>query len=95
MHACMLMSHTELARDDHYCTRQQALVEFHVPVFKHPESPGYTCCVPKPFFSLVAGNTVQEVEEAVEECVADFSRICKEDGHIIPVLLWHLARGSP
>lgn len=75
-------------RRHHYYTRQQApTVEFQVPVFKNPETPGYTCCVPKPFLSLVAGNTVQEVQEAVEECVAFFVEICKEEGHSIPLAL--------
>ena len=71
-----------------YFTRQQAgIVEFQVPVFKNRETSGYTCCVPKPFLSLVAGNTVQEVQEAVEECVALFVEICKEEGHSIPLAL--------
>ncbi len=74
-------------RTHHYYTRQQKatpLVEFQVPVFKNPETPGYTCCVPKPFLSLVAGSTVQEVQEAVEECVADFIELYKQGGHKIP-----------
>ena len=71
-----------------YFTRQQAgIIEFQVPVFKNGEISGYTCCVPKPFLSLVAGNTVQEVQEAVEECVALFVEICKGEGHSIPLAL--------
>lgn len=72
----------------HFDTQQQAhAIEFQVPVFKNPEAPGYTCCVPKPFLSLVAGNTIQEVQVAVEECVAHFVEICKEEGHRIPLAL--------
>ncbi len=70
--------------DNHQCLSEQCLsafIEFHVPVFKNSVSPGYTCCVPKPFLSLVAGDTVQEVQEAVEECVADFIKLYKENGH--------------
>ena len=55
-------------------------------MFKNPQTPGYTCCVPKPFLSLVAGNTIQEVQEAVEECVTDFIEIFKEGGHTVPTL---------
>lgn len=68
------------------CRQQKAtpLVEFQVSVFKNPETPGYTCCVPEPFLSLVAGSTVQEVQEAVEECVADFIELYKQGGHKIP-----------
>ena len=63
-----------------------AFVELQVPVFKNPQTPGYTCCVPKPFLSLVAGNTIQEVQEAVEECVTDFIEMFKEGGHTVPTL---------
>ncbi len=61
-----------------------AAIEFQVPVFKNSVSPGYTCCVAKPFLSLVAGDTVQEVQEAVEECVADFIKLYIENGHQVP-----------
>ena len=56
---------------------------------------GYTCCVPKPFHSLVAGDTVQEVQEAVEECVADFIRLYKENGHQVPAGPEAPSRQSP
>lgn len=82
------MSHTicQRPKNQHQRTRQQGpVVVFQVPVFKNLETPGYTCCVPKPFLSLVAGNTVQEVQEAVTECVADFIKICKEGAHSIPL----------
>ncbi len=63
---------------------QRLSAEFQVPVFKSSVSPGYTCCVAKPFLSLVAGDTVQEVQEAVEECVADFIKLYIENGHQVP-----------
>lgn len=73
-------------RRHRYYTQQHArTIEFQVPVFKNPATPGYTCYVPKPFLSLVAGNTVQEVQEAIEECVAIFVEICKDEGHSIPL----------
>lgn len=37
-----------------------------------------------PSFSLVAGDNVQEVQEVVEECVSDFIKLCKENGHQVP-----------
>ena len=60
-----------------------SFVELQVPVFKNLQTPGYACCVPKPFLSLVAGNTIQEVEESVNECVTDFVEMLKEEGHTI------------
>ena len=60
-----------------------SVLEFQVPVFKNPKTPGYICCVPS-FRSLVTGNTVQEVQQAVEDCVADFVEICVEGGHKLP-----------
>lgn len=81
----MLQSTSQQPSGHHYKPGQQApSVVFQVPVFENPETPAYTCCVPKPFLSLVAGNTVQEVQGAVKECVADFIAICNAGGHSIP-----------
>lgn len=89
MLSCRLRSQTSLKERSthHHYTKMQtqsSCVEFQVPVFRNPESPGYTCCVLKPFLSLVAGNTVQEVQKAVEDCVCDFIALYKEEGHKVP-----------